>query len=738
MKRLLIALFCAAMLLPHSLVQAESPDVVPAILMLDEVLDQSLHVQSIAASKQRLYIKSLRGLHRWQRGDTDASLILPMKHPQLAQEGDVLFHQLLSEGDTLYGLNTLTGMLYPLADDGGSLQIGEGLALAWSDFREDAYNVNAPRSLVLHQGFIWGIHHGGGRTTRTVRFDLKDGSLTAFKQTPALIALTPEKDGAFLSLDASASLFRYQPDSGSLQPLGSLQDSAWDDNTASFLHHPGSGMMYWLGQNALYRGTPGENGQKIADLIGAAAGFDSPNYGSTPALVMVEENLLAALTSSGICLFQTQKTYGDKVQVIILGHQQFAESRAINKAAARLNGISLQIQSVSQPGSYCIPQTELMQRLLSRDDSVDIFVLDSIDNNLRVLIEKGYAENIAGDDGVKNTVNSMYSAILEWVTMNEGIYALPVNLETETLSHSPASFNRLQLTVPADYFALCDFYQSWAAGLYSSHAETLLNLGDKRYLKRLGYDLYVDHVLSMSQELRFDSPLFRRMMEAVDLMDTRAFEKSQAADNPFFEYLLFQGLMPFQPSLMHQVAGHENNMPLILKADAGLSPALKARVTVLMINPFSQRKQEAAQVIAATARSLNWETRITLMPDAYPDGVLDPAFEEKLAMAHQQVKNLQERVAAGENVAIFTQLIETEKQRIADADSALKYLITAKERQEIREMMAAAYVPGAYQQTVLSAGLMDLFFIYLDGSFTLEQFIKEADNRLALMTQEGQ
>jgi len=106
-------------------------------------------------------------------------------------------------------------------------------------------------------------------------------------------------------------------------------------------------------------------------------------------------------------------------------------------------------------------------------------------------------------------------------------------------------------------------------------------------------------------------------------------------------------------------------------------------------------------------------------------------------MAHRQVKDLEARVAAGENVAIFSQLIEQEQQRIADADSAMRYLITGAERQAIRNMMATLYVPGSYQHAVLSAGLTDLFYIYLDGSYTLDQFIKEADNRLRLLEQEG-
>jgi len=143
-------------------------------------------------------------------------------------------------------------------------------------------------------------------------------------------------------------------------------------------------------------------------------------------------------------------------------------------------------------------------------------------------------------------------------------------------------------------------------------------------------------------------------------------------------------------------------------------------------------------VLAAMARSLGWEASMKLMPDFALEGVQDPAFEEQLAMAIRQVEDLQSRAAAGESPAIFNQLIAQEQQRIADADSALRFLITKAERQAIREMLDALYVPGDYQYTVLAAGLPDLFQIYLDGSYTLEQFIKEADNRLELITREGQ
>ena len=738
MRKLLLALLCAALLLPLLPVQSEAHDAVPAILLLDEVLDQRLHIQAIAACNQALYIKSLRGVHRWQAGDSEARLILPMKHPQLAQPEDLRFHQLLAEGDLLFGLNTIQGLLYPLTDQGEALQVGDALPLAWSDFREDDHNANAPRSLVLQDGFLWGIHHPGGRNTRLVRFDLRDGSMTSFKETPDLLAVVPHQDNSFLALDAAGGLHRYEPEKGVLQPLGSLEDSAWDGSTASISYHPASGSLYWLGQNALHQGHPGEGGQQLADLIGIARGFDSPSYGSTSALVMVKEGLLAALTTSGVCLLPMDAVPSDKARVRILAHQEFAASSAAQKAAARLPGISLTYQHTNNPMGYSIPQEELMQSLLSRDDSADIYVLDSADNNLAALIAKGYGVDLAHDSTLMEAVGSMYPAVQNWVSREGGIYALPVDLETLLLSHSPASFVRLGLAIPGDFGTLSDFYQNWASGLYKSHPETLLNLGDRGKLRRLGFDLYVDHVLSGGGALRFDTALFRQMMTRVEQMDTRAYEKSQGVDNPFFEHLLFQGVEPFEPRQMHQVAGHENNMPLALSADAGLSPALRARVTALVINPFSQRQEEAKQVLAAMAQSLSWGAKMKLMPAFAPAGLEDPAYEEKLAMAHRQIKDLEARVAAGENVAIFSQLIEQEQQRIADADSALRFLITQAERQAIDQLLVCAYVPGDYQHTVLSAGLEELFYIYLDESLALEQFIREADSRLQLMERENQ
>jgi len=737
MKRLLSALLCAALLLTIHPIGATAHDDIPAILLMDEVLDQRLHIQAIASYNQTLYIKSLRGVHRWRPGESEARLILPMKHPQLAQPEDVRIHQLVAEGGLLFGLNTIQGLLYPLTDQGDRLIIGEAVSLDWSDFREDDSNANAPRSLVVKEGFLWGIHHTGGQHTRLVQFNLSDGSMTSFRETPALLAIAPDQDSSFLALDAAGGLHRYEPVSGSLHTLGSLPDSAWDGSTASVNYHAASGSLYWLGQNALYRGAPGGEQQKLADLIGIARGFDSPSYGSTSSLVMVTEGLLAALTTSGVCLVPSVAAPADKAQVRILAHQDFTSNSAVQKAAARLPGISLTFQPAHNPMGYGIPQEELMQRLLSRDDSADIYVLDSFGNNLEVLIKKGFGVDLGDQETVREAVAGMYPALRDWVGRGEAVYGLPVDLEAFCLAHSPASFRRLNLNIPGNFDALCDLYQAWASGLYKTHPETLLNLGNKAKMKQLGFDLYVDHVLSGGGALRFDTELFRQMMTRVEQMDTRAYEKSQGADNPFFEHLLFNGVPPFEPRQMHQVAGHENNMPLLLSAGAGLSPALRARVTVLVINPFSPHQQEAAQVIAAVARSLGWEASMKLMPDFAPDGLEDPAYEENLAMAHRQVKDLEARVAAGENVAIFSQLIEQEQQRIADADSAMRYLITGAERQAIRNMMATLYVPGSYQHAVLSAGLTDLFYIYRDGSYTLDQFIKEADNRLRLLEQEG-
>ena len=81
MKRLLSALLCAALLLTIHPIGATARDDIPAILLMDEVLDQRLHIQAIAACNQALYIKSLRGVHRWRPGESEARLILPMSIP---------------------------------------------------------------------------------------------------------------------------------------------------------------------------------------------------------------------------------------------------------------------------------------------------------------------------------------------------------------------------------------------------------------------------------------------------------------------------------------------------------------------------------------------------------------------------------------------------------------------------------------------------------------------------------
>ena len=88
-----------------------------------------MKILSIAAVGDALYILESRGLYDWKIGDADAHLVSETAYTYMIGRENatdkVFIDNLVTDGDMLYGLDTLRGIVYRLSVDGRPTELCE-------------------------------------------------------------------------------------------------------------------------------------------------------------------------------------------------------------------------------------------------------------------------------------------------------------------------------------------------------------------------------------------------------------------------------------------------------------------------------------------------------------------------------------------------------------------------------------------------------------------------------------
>ena len=200
--------------------------------------------------------------------------------------------------------------------------------------------------------------------------------------------------------------------------------------------------------------------------------------------------------------------------------------------------------------------------------------------------------------------------------MRDGkLYALPVALSTNTLGVNAEAMEKLGLTesdLPATWMEFLDF----AANYYYDYGEenadvALMDLNMRRPLFQMIRDQYVAAQLRDTGSVSFDTPLFRKLMQALEAIDFTELDPYEVKGdkiwegndaNEFYEkQQLFTRYSEASPRAMDQSGYGRSNQPLILRLDSETEPVLPVSMTVMIVNPRSTRMDQAAAYLTAYA-----------------------------------------------------------------------------------------------------------------------------------------
>ena len=694
-------------------------------------------------------------LERWSAGMNEPETVLEGLRSYRNESTDAttpVVTRLLADGECLYGFDESSRQVMRLVDGAGSAAVQPLCTLEAVEQKpsEDGiYYDSYVNSMFMQDGEVVRLaeNYGQGESSLLVeRYALDTGKLIAQQGVDSTLrALCAYKDGKYLALvqpvpgpeDMEAPMTQmaiYDPATGGTTPVATLNGSYLNNLT----YDRESDTAYYCGDATIYAVPLATGESRVSAYLPVNAWSGS-------------DTTFAAL-SGGMIVYAN----GDGIYVRRLDAPELAAGAL---TVANEGGTTKHMAVVAEHPELNVtlaseyPQTmeELTTAMVSGTGSMDVLCLTTSYNPVERLIDKGYAADLSGYPELMAVAGRMDPRFTQSVMRDGKLYALPVALSTNTLGVNADVMEKLGLTesdLPTTWLEFLDF----AANYYYDYGEenadvVLMDLNMRRSLFQMIRDQYVAAQLRDTGSVSFDTPLFRKLMQALEAIDFTELDPYEVKGdkiwegndaNEFYEkQQLFTRYSEASPRAMDQSGYGRSNQPLILRLDSETEPVLPVSMTVMIVNPRSTRMDQAAAYLTAYAGHYDAETEnIMFFPDQN-DPVPNSYYEVQKQSYEESLRDVDSRIEKAD---------ESEKASLRETREQIQGYLDELENQRmsVTEEMIQAYreqvAPYLYvtPQTPLtnpesSNELDTLTSQYLDHAIDLDTYIREMDQRVRMM-----
>lgn len=694
-------------------------------------------------------------LERWSAGMNEPETVLEGLRSYRNESTDAttpVVTRLLADGECLYGFDESSRQVMRLVDGAGSAAVQPlcTLEAVEEEPSEDGiYYGSYVNSMFMQDGEVVRLaeNYGQGESSLLVeRYALDTGKLIAQQGVDSTLrALCAYKDGKYLALvqpvpgpeDMEAPMTQiavYDPATGGTTLVATLNGSYLNNLT----YDRESDTAYYCGDATIYAVPMATGESRVSAYLPVNAWSGS-------------DTTFAAISGGMIVYANGDGTYVRRLDA--------PEMAAGALTVANEGGTTKHMAVVAEHPELNVtlaseyPQTmeELTTAMVSGTGSMDVLCLTTSYNPVERLIDKGYAADLSGYPELMAVAGRMDPRFTQSVMRDGKLYALPVALSTNTLGVNAEAMEKLGLTesdLPATWLEFLEF----AANYYYDYGEenadvALMDLNMRRPLFQMIRDQYVAAQLRDTGSVSFDTPLFRKLMQALEAIDFTELDPYEVKGdkiwegndaNEFYEkQQLFTRYSEASPRAMDQSGYGRSNQPLILRLDSETEPVLPVIMTVMIVNPRSTRMDQAAAYLTAYAGHYDAETEnIMFFPDQN-DPVPNSYYEVQKQSYEESLRDVDSRIEKAD---------ESEKASLRETREQIQGYLDELENQRmsVTEEMIQAYreqvAPYLYvtPQTPLtnpesSNELDTLTSQYLDHAIDLDTYIREMNQRVRMM-----
>lgn len=755
MKRIcaLLALLLAICALPAMAAEGDA--------MLGRTDDGTTYFSYCFTDGDTLYMTSWDSvLYSYRVGDADLTLhgyVLDIE-----EDSDVAVLP-FCDGEKLYALTLTTvyredvtdfqgAVLGELVPQGDDFRFEPICDVDWSDLVE-YYDDNAyptrPEAVVGMGGKALLRYYDASGSNVLSALDLQTGTMSAVDAVTDVSAMTPYRDGTLLvesynyNAPDSAALLAYDPASDSAQLLGEV---------AVENYSPLQGLAYDAATDTVYCVKSGE--VRPVDLAAGEVGegvTDMPveSYGSATAACVLNGGYYAFCYEGAVIrnLDPAQKA-ATKLKI-----NDYSWNESVSNAYYRFANTHGDV-SVVLSRDYAESE-HLIENMMNRDDSIDIYVLNTTTATYDALYNRGYLMELDGGEKVKAFADAMYPSLREALSTNGHLVALPVWVYGSTMGIGDEAMKAMGLTIddiPDNWSDFLDFLKGlegqWDAQSNYSVFYSGYSVDSMRYTLFMALFEDYQRYASANQAMGFDTPLLRGLVEKLEQLDLEALgclsEEEAEDDANYSGYLEDNRPVLIQPDCGSVIGNYYGDAtPVLLGVDPAEPARLMLETMVVVVNPFTKNLDNALAFVDEVADNLTDAARYNFDP-SLNEPVRGKWNEQSIAETREVLDMLRDDLEQAEPAD--RQLLE---DNIRDVEKNLEDLeanawdISEKEIAWYRahdDALALAPYNWLYDSSDEESGggeAWTLISQYLDKQIGAQELLSGIDRKVQMMLQEG-
>lgn len=773
----LVAILAALFLLPLTPypVLAEQKEV--SNLFGSELMDAQDNILSSAILGDTLYVLTVNSLYSWTPGqekaqkrasfDPSLRMFRAAGEEMEAKSTAPVLDLILSDGENLLGLDGNLQTLYTLSFNGEAPEYKEFLKLDLEEFfmGEPPYRTfQSPEWAQVVDGLLYIKRYSWENASNDLfTFDLKTGEKTAL-EIKYVSAFTPYKDGKFIvvQFDYNNS---YDPQTGEPIPsklaIYNPKDKSLETLDTTLKVPPMGGgiprIYYDKGEDALFSYTDSdiyryEGDLKEAKLIGYLPMYN--NFFGGGDVMPLPDGRLAFCFSQNIFLREKTEKGLEGYSVLRMAGL-VDDGQILTRILMEMDKVV--IRSVDNVQYNQISEEQLAAMFLTRNVPVDIMVINSNSFDVEKLIKKGYLADLSSSAKIMGYMKSLAPNLSKSFYDGKKAYVLPVSLMAFPISAYLKPLSQIGEDLPKTLQEYIDLAIRWAQELGEKNPEYIF-ITDSGNLKRTLIsqiiERYTANLLGAGEELTFDTPVFRSLMQKVLSADFGDYGREIDWESPeevammeemWHNRPLFESGMGFEPQygIMANRSSEEEGsyQTLFLPLEEGKPAYVEASMNLLAVMEPSENKEVAIQFLEHYLDKMDPLVRSSL-DFSMTAPIPNPNYESELKNSENSLKRYQEQIektqgAEKSNLEESLRYMQTYHENLKKHG---QFRATEEELREMHEIISRFFLfsglGNAQRKTYWDE--YDLVDQMTNGLISLDQFVKQMDDKMRLVRMEYQ
>ena len=396
---------------------------------------------------------------------------------------------------------------------------------------------------------------------------------------------------------------------------------------------------------------------------------------------------------------------------------------------------------------------QVVENMMNRDDSVDIYVLNTSSADYDAIYNRGYMMELDGSEKLKALVESFYPELKEAFCRDGRMVALPVECYSWGFGVDPRAMEAIGLSmedIPNNWSDFLDFLPTLADRMTEeSHVSLLYRDETVEDVRNEFFNaIFTDYqnYVNLHPEMGYNSPLLRGLLQKLEGIDFEAFgyEHSERDDDEQSYGVRVYDYDDEYRQLFTTTVGrcfgsfYSSEKPLLLGLDADTPATLVLSVSVAFVNPFSQHPEEAVAFLETVAESLPKTLLYNFDPEL-SEPLRSSYYEKSLAETQESIDRVNKQLEEADEVD--KQALEEE---LRFYEEQLEYVeanywdVTEETVEWYRgndDHLALASVNWLYSDE--SGEAYQLIWQYIEGEKSLDEMLTGIDRKVQMMMMEG-